>query len=410
MDIARPQGIGAFPLPAGLLLIGPGPGHDEVRSALVAGQTPSQWPDSLRGHDAAFRGDTEAAIATFTGQDAVSAFNRYVLDPDGIDAAQVRQQLPDDLAVLVDLVDYMLGRADHPPTSLRVRDDVAALVISAQASAALEEQQVERAMELLDGAAAACPPEAVPLQALLRGQCAILRAENGGDVGAAVIELETVLRLLEETDLNPARAELHQRLGALLHESAADGGMLQPAVAHYSAAVALVDEESAPEVWAMAHLGLGTAYLMMPMTQASDALRSAVAISSLRSARRVFDPISAPSPWSSATLNLANALVYSPSRKQGDNLTEAVDLYEEVLALRDRDTDPLGRARVLTNQGNALAHLGVFDHAKAKLAEARFIFEEHLDHDSVMTVRSILDEIARAGVPDEDGAAAGEAS
>ena len=94
-------------------------------------------------------------------------------------------------------------------------------------------------------------------------------------------------------------------------------------------------------------------------------------------------------------LNLANSLVYTPSSHQGDNLVEAVNLYEAVLAARDRDTDPMGRARVLANQGNVFAHLGDFDQAKAKLYEARFIFEELGDHDAVRTVRGVLDEIAR---------------
>ncbi|MGH3850969.1 MAG: hypothetical protein ACRDRT_14945, partial [Pseudonocardiaceae bacterium] len=97
----------------------------------------------------------------------------------------------------------------------------------------------------------------------------------------------------------------------------------------------------------------------------------------------------------SAQLNLANALVYTPSKHQGDNLVEAVELYETVLDARDRETDPLGRARVLANQGNALAHLGVFDQAKAKLYEARFLFEEFEEIDAVRTVRDVLDEIAR---------------
>ena len=38
------------------------------------------------------------------------------------------------------------------------------------------------------------------------------------------------------------------------------------------------------------------------------------------------------------------------------------------------------------------------DDAKAKLYEARFLFEELGDDDSVRTVRGILDEIARQGV------------
>ena len=41
----------------------------------------------------------------------------------------------------------------------------------------------------------------------------------------------------------------------------------------------------------------------------------------------------------------------------------------------------VGRARVLANQGNALAHLGLLDAARAKLVEARFLFEANLDHD-----------------------------
>ncbi len=95
-------------------------------------------------------------------------------------------------------------------------------------------------------------------------------------------------------------------------------------------------------------------------------------------------------------LNLANSLVYTPpSKHQADNLVEAVELYEAVLDARSRDSDPMGRARVLANQGNVLAHLGSFDQAKAKLDEARFLFEELGDGDSVRAVRGVLDEIAR---------------
>jgi hypothetical protein len=76
---------------------------------------------------------------------------------------------------------------------------------------------------------------------------------------------------------------------------------------------------------------------------------------------------------------------------------EAVEIYEAVLEARDRETDPSGRARVLANQGNVLAHLGVFDQAKAKLYEARFLFEELGDTDAVRSVRGVLDEISREG-------------
>lgn len=87
--------------------------------------------------------------------------------------------------------------------------------------------------------------------------------------------------------------------------------------------------------------------------------------------------------------------MYTPSRHQADNLVEAVEIYEALLEVRDRASDPLGRARVLANQGNVLAHLGMFDQARAKLYDARFLFEELGDHDSVRTVRGVLDEISR---------------
>jgi tetratricopeptide (TPR) repeat protein len=133
----------------------------------------------------------------------------------------------------------------------------------------------------------------------------------------------------------------------------------------------------------------------MPMAEASGQLRLGVAAQSLRSALKVFTREAHPQRWAATQLNLANSLVYAPSTHQGDNLVEAVELYEAVLEARDRDTDPLGRARVLANQGNALAHLGAFDQARAKLYEARFLFEELDDHDSVRAVRGVLDEVSR---------------
>jgi hypothetical protein len=151
-------------------------------------------------------------------------------------------------------------------------------------------------------------------------------------------------------------------------------------------------------LWAAAHAGLATAYLTMPMVEASSQLRLGVAAQSLRAALTVYTRENHPQEWASVQLNLANSLVYSPSRHQRENLVEAAEIYEAVLQTRHRDTDPLGRARVLANQGNVLAHLGVFDDAKAKLYEARFLFEELGDDDSVRAVRGVLDEIARQRV------------
>ena len=78
--------------------------------------------------------------------------------------------------------------------------------------------------------------------------------------------------------------------------------------------------------------------------------------------------------WASTQLNLANALQYLPSVHQEANLDEAVQLYEEVLQYRDPQRDPLGYARILANQGNALGHLGVLRRRPERLTRARELF------------------------------------
>ena len=247
-------------------------------------------------------------------------------------------------------------------------------------------------MTLLDRAAEQAAGVSEPLRGVLLGAAASIC--DGPD---AVTRFEGALRALDDAeDLRLARAEIHLALAGLLHEQAIDRpDLLNRAVPHYHSALQLVWREEAPLLWASAHANLAAAYLTMPMTEASGQLRLGVAAQSLRSALKVYTPEDYPEEWASVQLNLANSLVYTPSSHQGDNMVEAVNLYEAVLAARDRDTDPLGRARVLANQGNVLAHLADFDQAKAKLYEARFLFEELGDHDSMRTVRGVLDEISR---------------
>jgi tetratricopeptide (TPR) repeat protein len=227
------------------------------------------------------------------------------------------------------------------------------------------------------------------------GQLANVQLDEGGAKRAAVT-FQAAIDAMEGTDLHVSRAELHVAAGAMFQEmSEAAPRLMQQAINHYHQALALVNATTAPETFAIANANLGLAYITMPMTEASDQLRVGVAIQSMREALEYFTPESHPDRWSSTQLNLANALVYLPSKHQADNIAEAVGLYEGVLQHRDRHSNPQGRARVLANQGNALAHLGVFDDAKAKLHEARAIFEEFDEDEAVRSVRSILDEIAK---------------
>ncbi|HEV2637782.1 MAG TPA: hypothetical protein VGX23_21695 [Actinocrinis sp.] len=417
----RPQPLGTFPLPAGYLLIPGGADTEAARVSLLAGRAPDPWPERLRAHELALAGDRGGALAALAaaGSDPVSRYNRFVLDPDGLGGAGAEdsedgegelQQLRADLGEfgpLVDLVSFVLGRTVTPPEPGSAEGEIAALLLSAQATHELAAGEPTEALRLLHQAARTARPVAPPLAGLMLGAAASISQEVFGlgessgpaNPGPAVLYEQALLALSGAEDLRVSRAELHLGLAGALHElSAQQPQQLALAVPHYHSVLQLITAEQAPELWAAAHANLAAAYLTMPMTQASDQLRLGVAVQSLRHALKVYTPQTHPERWASTQLNLANSLVYTPSRHQADNLVEALELYEAVLQVRGRHSDPIGRARVLANQGNVLAHLGQFAHARAKLHEARFLFEEFSDGDSVRMVRGLLDEIARQQV------------
>lgn len=414
--LPRPQPIGVFPLPAGYLAIGPGEGHDEVRAQLLEGRRPESFPPSLRYYELALDDDLDGALAALdpgrdretdreTDRDLLVRFNRLVLAPDPVELAALRADCDagpghGDLRHLVDTMAFIVGLASTPVDPDRTGGEgpdgeLAALANAAKATLALERGDRAEAIDQLEAAAQAAHPISKPMAGQLLGQLANAQLDDGGAQRASVT-FQAALDAMEGTDLHLSRAELHVAAGAMFQEmSESAPRLMQQAINHYLQATALVTAESAPETYAIASSNLGLAYLTMPMNEASDQLRVGVAVQSMRQALDYFTPQNHPDRWASTQLNLANALVYLPSKHQADNIAEAVGLYEGVLQHRDRTTDPLGRARVLSNQGNALAHLGVFDDAKAKLHEARSIFEEFEEEGAVLTVRSILDGIAK---------------
>jgi len=395
--LPRPQPLGVFPLPAGYLLIGDGPGHDDARVELVEGRRPAELPPTLRYYQLALDGDLDASLASLDGDDLIARANRFVLAPDANELAGLLADAAVQPAVQahVSLVAFIVGLRATPPDPEALDGEFAAMAHAAAATLALERQDRATAVEELEAAAQHAHDISKPMAGQLLGQLANTQLDDGG-VQRATVTFQAALDALEGTDLQLSRAELHVSAGAMFQEmSDAAPRLMQEAINHYHQALALVNADTAPETHAIANANLGLAYLTMPMHEASDQLRVGVAVQSMRTALDYFTPENNPERWSSTQLNLANALVYMPSTHQADNIAEAIGLYEGVLRHRDRSTDPEGRARVLANQGNALAHLGVFDDAKAKLHEARAIFEEFDDHDAVRSVRSVLDEIAK---------------
>ncbi len=295
----------------------------------------------------------------------------------------------------VETIGFIVGLRSEPGDPSMLDGEFSAMAHAAAATLALERHDHGSAIEELELAARDARPVSGAMAGLLMGQLANAQLDEGG-VQRASVTFQAALDLLESTDLRESRAELHVAAGAMFQEmSEAASRLMQQAINHYHQAMALVNADTAPETFAIANANLGLAYITMPMMEASDQLRIGVAVQSMREALKHFTPETHPDRWSSTQLNLANALVYMPSRHQAENIAEAVDLYEDVLAHRNRQTDPHGRARVLANQGNALAHLGLFDDAKVRLHEARAIFEEFDEDEAVRTVRGVLDEIAK---------------
>lgn len=392
MTIVRPQPLGVLPWPAGLLIIPDVEGSGDVVARILQGAIPDSWPPALEFVGQALHGDAAVAAQSLTGDDLISRYNKAVLvGGEGVWETLV-EEADGDLAALVSLGTFTVGLADTPPRAEGLTGEVAAMVHSARASAALEIGDVSEAVDELTSAIVAA--ESVPspiLAAAMRLTKAELLRERMGDAAAANAELDAGLKALPHGCDPELKAEMHVARGMARHELGQQTpGYLLPAVNDYTEAAKTFREETHPEMFALVNQQLALAYLIMPMSSEGDRLRLGVAVNSLRAALRVYTKDSHPAAWITTQLNLANALQYLPSVHQEDNLDEAVHLYEEILQYRTEDADPLGYARILTNQANALGHLGVFSDATEKLAKAREIFSGCGHAEGVSAVDEIL--------------------
>ena len=226
----------------------------------------------------------------------------------------------------------------------------------------------------------------------------------------AAREADRAIGTLPLTAPRELRAELQVTRALSRQELAGtERGALLAVVADLTEAAKVFREDRYPELSATINVHLALAYLVMPMSSEGDRIRVGVAVNALRAALRVYTPDTHPTAWASTQLNLANALQYLPSVHQESNLDEAVQLYEEVLAYRDPATDPVGYARILANQGNALGHLGVFADARERLERARTLFAGAGDADGVDGVDEVLASLAEAEQTAEQAAVSGVA-
>lgn len=323
-------------------------------------------------------------------------FNRFVLNGDVDLYKSLAAQLSGAELGLLEATAYLHGLSETPgdPANIALAEaELKAYLLSTWAHFKLSHNPVEALQEL--AAAAELVEERSPIfAARLHGEWATTCGEQVETNDAAIKHYRRALDLLEDTAFQELRAELALELGMccqLFSEGRRDK-LLAATYAYQQALLYFHREGPQPYNYGLAHMNLALVYLSMPMNDEAERLRPAIAVQSLREALKVFTRESHPKMWASATLNLANALQHVPSTHNEANLWEAVALYQDILEVRKESDDALSYARVLANQGNALAHLGAFSRAEPILIKALQIFQANGD-DSAAVIKEMLQEI-----------------
>lgn len=396
--LLRPQPIGVFPFPAGLLLLPPtdDAGALAALAALRTGALPEALPAAWAFFGRALTGDVDGARAMLAVEAGpVAAYNRFVLAGDGADLAAAAAGDDAVVADLADVAAFVQGARDEPPAADALDGELRAVALMARAAWHLEREEAEAAATALTGALALTREASPVLAAQLLAQLAQVY-QQASDAGAAVLVTtwREAVRLAGDAPLPGLKAELRLGAAMALHEAAgANKGALLEAVKLYQSALAEgITLDGDPATYALIQNNLGLAYASMPMAEQADKLRLAVAVQSFREALKVYTRDAHPDAWASTMLNMANALQYLPSSHPEENLAQAVETYEQLLEVRTKALDPVGHARLLANQGNALAHLGIFAPALEKLTEAYKLLHWHGEG---ALAASILEQVER---------------
>ncbi|CAM3391341.1 tetratricopeptide repeat protein [Hydrogenibacillus schlegelii] len=422
----RPQAIGVFPGAAGFFLLPEVVGHQALITKLLRGEPPETWPEAWRFFRAALSGAPEETVLSLLPDAPEGRFNRFVLRPEAEAFRAALAAADDEMRLLLQAAAWRLGFPVEPPPYEGADGEIRAFLLATHAYAAIASGDWAKALSFLYDAAesvralspifaarlyaeraallqsltvqpvpvhAAAPP---PQGGTEAGAFDASVIRSATDVQSPVEGYRTALKLLDRTAFDEMRGEIWLQLGtALQAEAGGQKSALLEAVRCYHEALKWLKRDRHPEAYALAHMNLAVAYLSMPMHEARHSLRAALAVQSLREALRHFTKETHPDLWASATINLANAIQHVKSSHLEDNLWEAVSLYEEVLSLPEVRDDPLRRARVLANQGNALAHLGAFSRAVPRLEEAKRLFAAHGDAEAAQAVSAVLAEIDR---------------
>ncbi len=430
MIALRPQPVGIYPPPAANLLL-PAVADDgaggALRRVLHGGLDREGLPDAWQFFAAAVQGDVSEALRLVGNSDSdLAVYNRFVLQPDAASYPSARRRLAREsgsehtdndggnpvhpaadirtgqsarcgqLVALLDVAAYAAGIVDTVASDFSLDGELLAWALANAAACELEQDDVAAAASTIRQAMAAADGASPILAAILTAQHTDLMAATPGFAPALAINAyQQAIRSASDCELPLLLAELHTKLGMAFQNAANGqrGALLQAVNAYQTALQHGITKAEFPEMFAELQNNLGLAYLSMPAMEASNQLRTGIAVQSFRQALAVYTIESHPDRWASVSMNLANALVYAPSSHPEDNLIQAVETYEQVLQVRSRAKDPVAYALVLLNQANALAHLGMFKPALEKLAEAYKLFHWYEEIEQANAARELVEQI-----------------
>jgi tetratricopeptide (TPR) repeat protein len=390
-----PQPIGIFPLPVNYLVLPDTEQGAEAHAQLMQGKMPAEFPAEWRFFQLASEGQIDRAYQTLADDSSpVARYNRFVLQSSKEDYQTLADELVGDLRQFLDVVAYTLGYIAHAPEVGALEGEAQAFILMAQATQQIEQDDVPAALDLLTQAISAAQTASPVFSALLHSTKLEMQRKHADSHITMIPAFKQVLQTLHRTDLEVAKSEAWLNLGITYQElSNGQRASLLEAVKCYQQALKVFTLEDHPEQYALTQSNLALCYLAIPLVEASDRLRAGIAIQALKEALKVYQRDTHQDQWASTQMNLANAMQYLPTTHPRENLERAVETYEEILQVRNPQTDPIGYARLLANQANALAHLGIFNHAIPKLQQAHSLFMRNKEREAAEATLELLNQI-----------------
>ncbi|MEM8559215.1 MAG: hypothetical protein AAGG50_15445, partial [Bacteroidota bacterium] len=221
-----------------------------------------------------------------------------------------------------------------------------------------------------------------PVALALRLTDAALVAQIEGSFAEAVGYARRAVAEVEREDVPGVWAQAFMRKGSVLHAWAEAGHpqFYKPAAEAYQQALKVFTRDAAPATFAEIHHELGILYAEMPGPKGKRELVQALSVQSFREALAHFTKAAHPYVHARICHNYGSAFLKYPTAHDGWNFERAVHFLREALALRPADRHPTERTLTLLNLLEASWHLPGTEDAldAARLAEMRGWADEAL--------------------------------